>query len=142
MSWIPELPDEPGSFYHRLAAALDNAIARGDLRPGDQLPPQRDLAEQLGTTVGTVGRAYSLLRKDGKVTGEVGRGTYVIGGTGEAVNAGEARNGSSDPTRYRRAPAPRNGRSSAAGRDPVLVALEDIAAHLAAIRAMLETRDR
>ena len=46
---------------------------------GQKLPPQRDLAYDLGVTVGTIGRAYALIRQRGLVSGEVGRGTFVLG---------------------------------------------------------------
>ena len=52
-------------------------IRAGRLRPGDRLPPQRDLASAIGVTVGTVTRAYQLAARQGLVGGEIGRGTYV-----------------------------------------------------------------
>ena len=42
------------------------------------MPPQRNLAFDIGVTIGTIGRAYHLVRERGLVTGEVGRGTYVL----------------------------------------------------------------
>ena len=68
-----------GPAYHAIAAALSDAIAKGELRPDDKLPPQRELAWQLEVTVGTVGRAYDLLARRGIVRGEIGRGTFVNG---------------------------------------------------------------
>lgn len=74
-------PIEPrpgdGPYYARLADGIEAAIAGGGIAGGARLPPQRDLAYDLGVTVGTVGRAYALLRERGLVSGEVGRGTYV-----------------------------------------------------------------
>jgi DNA-binding transcriptional MocR family regulator len=66
-----------GPFFVRLADGIEGAIGEGTLTDGEKLPPQRDLAYDLGVTVGTVGRAYALLRERGLVSGEVGRGTYV-----------------------------------------------------------------
>jgi DNA-binding transcriptional MocR family regulator len=42
------------------------------------LPPQRDLAWKLKVTVGTIARAYTEAARRGLVSGEVGRGTYVL----------------------------------------------------------------
>ncbi len=44
-----------------------------------QASPQRNLAFDLKVTIGTIGRAYALAHERGLVTGEVGRGTYVLG---------------------------------------------------------------
>jgi DNA-binding transcriptional MocR family regulator len=57
---------------------IEEDIGSGALPAGQKLPPQRDLAYDIGVTIGTVGRAYSLLRERGLVSGEVGRGTYVL----------------------------------------------------------------
>jgi len=73
-----ELAQQPGPRYKGLADALERAIRDGRLAPGARLPAQRDLAFDLGVTVGTVGRAYELLMQRGLVRGEVGRGTFVL----------------------------------------------------------------
>jgi DNA-binding transcriptional MocR family regulator len=52
-------------------------IKAGRLKPGDRLPPHRDLAWALGMTVGTITRAYQEVESFGFVAGEVGRGTFV-----------------------------------------------------------------
>jgi DNA-binding transcriptional MocR family regulator len=81
-SWIPNLEGAGGPKYLAIADAIAKAIVTGALAPGDKLPPQRNLAYDLGVTLGTVTRAYSEARLRGLVGGEVGRGTYVQ--TGEA----------------------------------------------------------
>ncbi|GGD91492.1 GntR family transcriptional regulator [Aureimonas endophytica] len=68
-----------GPYYVRLAEAIEQAVEAGAIASGDKLPPQRNLAYDLGVTIGTIGRAYSLLRERGIVSGEVGRGTYILG---------------------------------------------------------------
>lgn len=74
--WAPTLdPDRP--VYLALADAIGKDVAAGQLAPGSQLPTHRDLADQLGVTVGTVTRAYAEARRRGLVHGEVGRGTFV-----------------------------------------------------------------
>ncbi len=76
-SWIPSLESAGGPKYLAIADAIAGAIASGSLTPGDKLPPQRNLAYDLGVTLGTVTRAYAEARRRGLVGGEVGRGTYV-----------------------------------------------------------------
>ncbi len=76
--WRPRLRSEQGPAYRQLAESLAAEIRVGRLRPGDRLPPQRDLAGLLGVTVGTVTRAYELAARQGLVGGEIGRGTYVL----------------------------------------------------------------
>ncbi|WP_421913372.1 PLP-dependent aminotransferase family protein [Mesorhizobium sp.] len=78
-NWLPDLTTGSGPLYQRLADAIEADIDKGTIDPGAKLPPQRDLAYDIGATVGTVGRAYQLLRERGLVSGEVGRGTYVLG---------------------------------------------------------------
>jgi DNA-binding transcriptional MocR family regulator len=64
-------------IYLALVEALETAIREGELQPGDQLPPQRAVAEQLGVDFTTVTRAYGAARARGLVEGAVGRGTFV-----------------------------------------------------------------
>jgi DNA-binding transcriptional MocR family regulator len=75
--WRPDLSDMKGPVYQQLAEAIHRDIDAGTLGPGDQLPPQRDLADALGLTVGTVTRAYQIATRRGLIAGEVGRGTFV-----------------------------------------------------------------
>ncbi|GHD09908.1 PLP-dependent aminotransferase family protein [Tianweitania populi] len=76
--YTPQLPVGRAPLYTRLADQLELDINEGRLEAGAKLPPQRDLAYELGATVGTIGRAYALVRERGLVSGEVGRGTYVL----------------------------------------------------------------
>ncbi|MER9074739.1 PLP-dependent aminotransferase family protein [Mesorhizobium sp. M0904] len=84
-TWLPDLTARTGPLYQRLADSIETDIDRGLIGAGAKLPPQRDLAYDIGTTVGTVGRAYQLLRERGLVSGEVGRGTYVIAQQSESA---------------------------------------------------------
>jgi DNA-binding transcriptional regulator YhcF (GntR family) len=56
-----------------------SAISVGELRPGDRLPPVRQLAEFLGINRNTVAQAYRLLENDGHVNTRAGGGTTVAG---------------------------------------------------------------
>ena len=55
--WIPDISKLDGPRYLAVATAIAKAIDGGELPPGAQLPPQRDLAVKLGVTVGTISRA-------------------------------------------------------------------------------------
>jgi DNA-binding transcriptional MocR family regulator len=85
--WKPELP-EGKPLYLAIADALAADIAAGTLKPGEKLPPQRELAWALKVTLGTVTRAYKEAEIRGLLAGEVGRGSYVRQKTsmGEALN--------------------------------------------------------
>ncbi|ATJ82354.1 transcriptional regulator, GntR family domain [Halomonas beimenensis] len=74
--WTPDLP-EGGPRYRRIAEHMAEAIRRGELAPGEKLPPQRQLADRLGVTVGTITRAYTEAQRQGWVESRVGSGTYV-----------------------------------------------------------------
>ena len=76
-NWLPDLTLGTGPLYLRLANHIETDIDTGAIAHGAKLPPQRDLAFDLKTTVGTIGRAYAVLPERGLVSGEVGRGTYV-----------------------------------------------------------------
>nr|WP_316654363.1 PLP-dependent aminotransferase family protein [uncultured Gellertiella sp.] len=77
-NWLPDLSTGTGPLYVRLANQIEAAIDDGQLPPGTKLPPQRNIAFDLGLTVGTISRAYALVHERGLVSGEVGRGTYVL----------------------------------------------------------------
>jgi len=79
-NWLPDLSKGTGPLYLRLADQIECDIGDGRLPPGGKLPPQRNLAFDIGVTIGTVTRAYAVARERGLVSGEVGRGTYVLGG--------------------------------------------------------------
>ena len=74
--WTPEL-DAAETKSGAIADAIARDVEEGRLRPGDRLPPQRRLAEELGLAVGTVSRGYGEAEERGLVVGEVGRGTFV-----------------------------------------------------------------
>ncbi len=76
--WTPDISERGGPKYLAIAAAISEAINEGALPPGEKLPPQRNLAYDLGVTLGTVTRAYDEIKRRGLVDGEVGRGTYVL----------------------------------------------------------------
>lgn len=77
ISWIGRIATVRGPRYLAIIACLEDAVRSGQLAPKTRLPPQRRLAELLGLTVGTTGRAYAIAAERGLITGETGRGTFV-----------------------------------------------------------------
>ena len=67
--------DLSGQVYRQLRAA----VLDGRLRPGDALPPSRELAERLGLSRNTISTAYARLGAEGFLAGRVGAGTFVSG---------------------------------------------------------------
>jgi DNA-binding transcriptional MocR family regulator len=76
-SWQPDISSEDGPKYAAIAASIRRAIQDGQLRPGQRLPPQRDLAKSMGVDLTTVTRAYTLVREAGLIEGAGRLGSYV-----------------------------------------------------------------
>jgi GntR family transcriptional regulator len=68
----------PVPIHDQLVAGLRGLIAAGSLAKGDELPPVRQLAGDLGINLNTVARAYRELTNDGLLASTRGRGTVVI----------------------------------------------------------------
>lgn len=63
--------------YKQLADLLRQQIVTGELAPGAPLPSETRLMQELGVSRNTVRLAVQLLRSEGHVITEHGRGTYV-----------------------------------------------------------------
>ena len=77
--WLPVLDKNQDTLYLALADQLAADITSGTLKPGDQLPPQRLLADALGVTLGTISRAYREAERRGLTEAKVGSGTRIRG---------------------------------------------------------------
>lgn len=82
-NWKPRLaPDR--ALYLAIVDALAEDIASGRLARGTRLPTQRELAERLDVSIGTITRAFNTAERRGLVTAVTGRGTFV--GEGSATD--------------------------------------------------------
>ena len=70
---------DPTDLYEQVAAEIRRAIADGEAKPGERLPPAKDLAAVLGVNTNTVLRALRLLRDEALLEFRRGRGISVAG---------------------------------------------------------------
>lgn len=70
---------ESVAVFEQVAGEIRRAILDGEAKPGERLPPARDLAAELGVNANTVLRALRLLRDEGLLEFRRGRGVSVAG---------------------------------------------------------------
>jgi GntR family transcriptional regulator len=70
---------ENRDLHEQVAGEIRRAIADGEAKPGERLPPAKDLAAILGVNTNTVLRALRQLRDEGLLEFRRGRGITVIG---------------------------------------------------------------
>lgn len=91
-AWLPDIAGTAGPKYKAVTAAISAAVARGELRHGDRLPPQRDLAVRLGIDLTTVTKAYDLARQRGLIVARGRAGSFISEDvrTGEVATAAQS----------------------------------------------------
>ncbi len=72
-------------LYEKIVDQIEGRILAGELKPGDHLPPERELAEQFRVSRTAVREAVKILAEKGLVQVRPGRGTFVTNDTSEAV---------------------------------------------------------
>ena len=65
-------------IYVQVVEHIRQEVLNGDLKPGDQLPTVRRLAQDLRVNFNTIARAYRLLDEAGIISTQQGRGTYIL----------------------------------------------------------------
>ena len=64
-------------IYTQIVNQIQSQLVNGILKPGDQLPTFRALAQELRVNFNTVARAYRILDEERIISTQQGRGTYI-----------------------------------------------------------------
>ncbi len=75
------LPIQSERLYERIVSQIEQRVEAGDLKVGDQLPSERELAEQFAVSRTAVREAVKALRQKGLLEIRPGRGTFITNGT-------------------------------------------------------------
>jgi len=82
---------DPMALHEQVAAQIRRSIAEGDAKPGDRLPPARDLAAVMDVNTNTVLRALRELRDEGLLEFRRGLGVRVAGTPEQGIVVSQAR---------------------------------------------------
>jgi len=72
-------------LYEQIVRQIEDSIKQGELKPGDQLPAERELALQFGVSRTAVREAVKALHEKGLVEAYPGRGTFVTSGSSNSI---------------------------------------------------------
>ena len=81
------LPIQSERLYERIVSQIEQRIEAGDLKVGDRLPSERELAEQFAVSRTAVREAVKALRQKGLLEILPGRGTFITNGTSDTVRS-------------------------------------------------------
>ena len=70
-------PTSDRPIYKQIADELRERIVLGKLEPGEKLPSEADLVNEFGVAQGTVRQSLAVLRTEGLIVAEHGRGVFV-----------------------------------------------------------------
>jgi len=79
------VPIQSERLYERIVSQIEQRIEKGELKVGDQLPAERELAEQFAVSRTAVREAVKALRQKGLVEIRPGRGTFITNGTSDTI---------------------------------------------------------
>lgn len=79
------LPIQSERLYEQIVSQIEQRIEKGELKVGDQLPSERELAEQFAVSRTAVREAVKALREKGLVEILAGRGTFITDGTSDKI---------------------------------------------------------
>jgi GntR family transcriptional regulator, transcriptional repressor for pyruvate dehydrogenase complex len=72
-------------LYEQIVQQIEESVTSGQLKEGDQLPAERELAQQFGVSRTAVREAVKTLREKGLVEAYPGRGTFITNGTARSI---------------------------------------------------------
>ena len=72
---------DPRPIYEQIVERYETLIVRGVLKPDEQMPSVREMAQELSLNPNTIQKAYSILELKGYIYSVKGRGNYVSPGT-------------------------------------------------------------
>jgi GntR family transcriptional regulator, transcriptional repressor for pyruvate dehydrogenase complex len=72
-------------LYEQIVKQIEDSITGGELKEGDQLPAERELAQQFGVSRTAVREAVKTLREKGLVEAYPGRGTFITNGSARSI---------------------------------------------------------
>jgi GntR family transcriptional repressor for pyruvate dehydrogenase complex len=79
------LPIQSERLYEQIVSQIEQRIEKGELKVGDQLPSERELAEQFAVSRTAVREAVKALREKGLVEILAGRGTFITDGRSDKI---------------------------------------------------------
>ena len=68
----------PVPLHHQVYVDLRSSLDSGELKVGERLPPERELAQLYGCSLITIRRALDELSREGRLGRQQGRGTFVL----------------------------------------------------------------
>ena len=82
--------NDPRPIYAQIVAGVKEQIHAGVMRPGDELPSVRELAEMLSINLHTAHRAYQQLREQGVIILRLGQRARVASPRRQPLNRAAA----------------------------------------------------
>src|ERR1035437_1829315 len=72
-------------LYEQIVEQIEKSIVGGEIKPGEQLPPERELAQRFGVSRTAVREAVKALSEKGLVEALPGRGTFVTNSRSQTI---------------------------------------------------------